>query len=175
MVCYKLQIIFAKHFLNQTPGLHLITDEIVAQSKSLLLHNSSELLSLSNWENFFPLSHTLLTPKILLIIKKNPAIANCPWCSQFGTLEHCLFECLSVKKACSLFERDNKSFLGPWSNCVWCFGALKCKLNLIVWVINFAIYKACLQVIDSHKESIYQVISSECGHYEYLFPVLSEL
>ncbi len=144
LVCYKLQTIFAKHFINETPGSHFVTDEIVAQSKSLLLHNLSKLLSLSNWEKFFHLmplsrgekemvfsqmlynckftkfqeinfkilSHTLLTSIILSIIKKNPTVANCPWCCQFGTLEHCLFECLYVKKAYSLFERDNKRFFG---------------------------------------------------------------
>ncbi len=56
MTCYRLQSIFSKYFLQSTPGSNQILDDLVQQSKSLLLNHGSEMLSLSKWERFF---HTM--------------------------------------------------------------------------------------------------------------------
>ncbi len=44
--------------------------------------------------NFKVLVRILVTPKV----KKNPVLANCPWCKGIGTLEHILLTCSNVHK-----------------------------------------------------------------------------
>lgn len=64
----------------------------------------------------------------------------------------------------------------PWSSCVWCFGALKSELNPNVWVVNFVIYKAMIQICEGYfVDSLYEFIHLECSNYEHLFTVLAEL
>ncbi len=94
--------------------------------------------------NFKMLSHILILPKVLSAVWKKPDLSHCPWCSGQGTLEHYLFSCIQVVKLRKKILRSNKELMLPWSNCVWCFGALKSKLNPIVWVVNFGIYKTML-------------------------------
>ncbi len=71
--------------------------------------------------------------------------------------------------------QDNINLFGDWSNCVWYFGAMKSKLNPIVWVINFAIYKGYLRALEGFQDNLYTLVSRECAQHEYIFPILSSI
>ncbi len=55
LVCYHLQNVFSKYLPLLVMGLHLVKEELLAQSKYLLLQNSSTMLLLSKWEIYFRL------------------------------------------------------------------------------------------------------------------------
>ncbi len=149
-----------------------------AESKMVFMHMIYKCKYTKFCEiNFKILACILVTLKILSHIHKNPSLAMCPWCSNVGTLEHCLglFTCHKVATVQNSLVQDNISLFGQWSNCFWCFGALKGALNPIIWVVNFAIYKGFLRASGGYKEDLLALIAREYSHYEYLFPVLSEL
>ncbi len=207
LTCYKLQSVFRKFFQNSVPSSETISDELVLQSKALLMESGTEMLSLSKWERFFqmmPLSKVecemvfmcmiakykytkfweinfkilariLLTLKMLACICKNLGLMKCPWCKTEGSLEHYLFACTYVQDLQCKVVQDNMALFGDWSDYVWCFGALKNKLNPILWVINFAIYKGYLRALEGYHDDLFTMVAGECAQHEYLFPILSDI
>ena len=55
LICYALQNKFSKFLGNTVFGLHIVLEELINQSKSLLCEHNSEMLSLTQWEVFFGL------------------------------------------------------------------------------------------------------------------------
>ncbi len=107
---------------------------------------------------------------------KKPKLNICLWCGGGGNLEHFLFSCREVKSVCDFILSKNSKLISPWSDCIWCFGALKTNLNLIVWVVNFAVYKAMINACeDNNLGQLKEVVNSECSKYEHLFPMLADL
>ncbi len=125
--------------------------------------------------NFKILVRILLTPKILAVVKSDPSLSACPWCTGLGTLEHMLLLCKTVTSAQKFLVLRNKNLMLPWKEHYWIFGTKKNSLNLIVWVTNFAIYKTYLQILNSHCDDLDTVIQSECTRYSKLFPILDSL
>ncbi len=39
-------------------------------------------------------------------------------------------------------------------------------------VVNFAIYKAMLRVVDGYKDNLEILVQSECARYSNIFPIL---
>ena len=138
---------------NMTNMLSLKNWELYLRLMSL---NSSELITVymqmlkdckfSKFReiNFKILAQILLMPKIIAAIKKDPNLALCKWCGFVGTLEHMLFECFEVWKARHDFVRDNRKLLGSWREKYWILSTKQANINQIIWVVNFAVYKAFL-------------------------------
>ncbi len=55
LVCYALQSKFSSFLSCITPGGYLVNENLLLQSKALLLDNSAEMLSLTKWEHCFSL------------------------------------------------------------------------------------------------------------------------
>ncbi len=55
LACYHLQNVFSQYLPSLVEGSHLVKEELIAQSKHLLLRNSSTKLSLSKWEIYLRL------------------------------------------------------------------------------------------------------------------------
>ncbi len=111
--------------------------------------------------NFKILVRILLMLKILSKMKKDLTLSSCPWCNNEGMLEHVMFACSEVRKNRKIIVEDNRDLLGPWSDCVWCFGSLTKQNHELVWVINFAMYKAVLHFLEGYRETLMSVIQSE--------------
>lgn len=112
---------------------------------------------------------------MISLVWKDASLDKCPWCNGVGSLEHCLFLCQCVDEMQHQIKRENSCLLTPWSQCIWCFGALQSELNPTVWVVNFTIYKGMLCALKGKNESLYVLVQSECSCYEYLFPILARL
>ena len=56
----------------------------------------------------------------------------------------------------------------------WIFGALN-LINQLIWVINFAKYKAFLKTTSGFRGTIYQVVKEEYSHFEKYYPQLTSL
>ncbi len=114
--------------------------------------------------NFKILSCILISLKILAAVCKNPDISCCPWCLGPSTLEHYLFSCTKIMNLRTWILKANQNLMLPWSNCVWCFGALKSRLNPVVWVVNFGIYKAMIRKCEGYVDALlYDFVRSECN------------
>ncbi len=125
--------------------------------------------------NFKILTHILVTPKILSMVKADQAIAVCHWYGAIGTLEHILLECPEVVKTRTCFVTDNSKILLKWKTKYWIFGTASAEINQIIWVVNFVIYKAVLRVLEGYNDDLRILVSSECVHYQELFPILTKI
>lgn len=125
--------------------------------------------------NFKILAWILLTPKILAAIKKDPNLAQYKWCGCVGTLKHILLEYSEVWKARQDFVRDNRKLLGSWREKYWILGTKQASVNQIIWVVNFAIYKAFLQSTEGFRDNILILIQSKYAWFANLFPILQDL
>ena len=205
LTCYHLQKVFSKYLNFWQLGISMINEDLLLQMKNLLRMESTTMLSLTKWEQFFQImslskvEHQMvfmrmlheckytkfweINFKILARILLTPKILSHMkqdmlkylWCRQEGTLEHMLFQCTYVTKVWKIFVEDNTALLGAWSPCVWCFGSIKWHNNPIIWIVNFAIYKSFLRAMDGYKDCLYTVVQSESMKYECVFPILSKL
>ncbi len=125
--------------------------------------------------NFKVLARILVTPKVLATIKKNPALANCPWCDGVGTLEHTLVTCSHVHKVRKMIWKYNKYLFSSWTRSSWIFGSSHCEPTTVAWVVNFMIYKAMLRAVDKYRDDLWLLVQSECAQYSTFFPVLQTL
>ena len=125
--------------------------------------------------NFKILACILLTPKILALLKPPVGTGVCFWCGDSGTLEHILLDCKFVQVARHSFVSDNTKILPKWKQKYWVLGTHSDTVNQMIWVVNFAIYKAMLHASSGIVEDLYQLIKSECAWYVSLFPILGEI
>ena len=92
-----------------------------------------------------------------------------------GTLKHILLEYSEVWKARQDFVRDNRKLLGSWREKYWILGTKQASVNQIIWVVNFAIYKAFLQSTEGFRDNILILIQSKYAWFANLFPILQDL
>ncbi len=109
------------------------------------------------------------------MVKADGTLAICHWCGATGTLEHVLLECPEVMKTRTCFVNDNSKILPKWKTKYWIFGMVSSEINQIIWVVNFVIYKAVLRALEGHKDVLWILVSSECAHYQELFPILAKI
>ena len=58
----------------------------------------------------------------------------------------------------------NCHLFGEWTGSNWILGASRTKINPVIWVLNFVIYKAMLRSFEGYNDDIIKLFESECGH-----------
>ncbi len=121
--------------------------------------------------NFKILSCILATPKIIAKVCNQDNLHWCAWCGHKCSLEHLLLECpvtVKVKKHLCLHKILPKD-PSPWA---WIFGSIKTDLNPVIWLVNFALYKAHLCVCDGSRLDLFKVVCLELSQYSSLLRIL---
>ena len=123
--------------------------------------------------NFKILAQILISPSLLALIRKNPALSFCTWCAGVANLEHILISCSHMKRFKNVFVTKNIKLLKKVpKDKHWIFGFKNSTYNLIAWVMNFAIYKIYLRACSSFCNNFEQRVSSEFVHFDKIFPIL---
>ncbi len=96
----------------------------------------------------------------------------CSWCGAEGSLEHILLHCPNTKY---LHDKICQNSPLPWKmkSKSWIFGLEKSALNTIIWISNFAIYKAYLAACDGFKSDYLVLFHGDALHYAPLYLILS--
>ncbi len=88
------------------------------------------------------------------------------FCTGVASLEHVLFECKLVRILRTNIVNNNRDLFTNWTWSHWVFGCTRKTTNILVWVINFAIYKAFLQASSGMKPELNLLIKSTLARYE---------
>ncbi len=115
----------------------------------------------------------MVTPKIIAKIKNNHSLQYCTWCRLIANIDH-ICECLFTISIRNVLVKWNK-LLWKLKLKDWIFGSRSETVNQIIWVVNFAIYKAHLQAIEGYHETLVDVVSSKTTIYGKVFPILDSI
>ncbi len=83
-------------------------------------------------------------------------------------------ECLFTISIQNVLVKQNK-LLWKLKLKDWIFGSRSATVNQIIWVVNFAIYKAHLHATEGYCETLADDVSSETAIYSKIFPILDSL
>ncbi len=93
------------------------------------------------WEvNFKILTRILAIPVVIVAVHKNPNLAKCHWCQERANIDHILLHCVYTKQV----RRSIIGALSEVSEESWVLGGVGSYYDQVIWVSNFAIYKAHL-------------------------------
>ena len=112
--------------------------------------------------NFKIIHWILATPAVISKVRGSPRLATCGWCGDYANIDHILLRCLEttalVDKVChatgmelTLIDRV--------------FGTL-CSGAPVVWILNFAIYKAHLIQCDETNIDIVEIFKHTAQLYQ---------
>ncbi len=90
----------------------------------------------------------LVTPTILSSIHKDPVLSICLFCGMRANIDHILLCCPYTTN----LHRIIMDKMGLVNQLTWIFGGAGKKWDPVIWVCNFAIYKAHLMC--SHSKSV---------------------
>ncbi len=93
------------------------------------------------------LTRILATPTVLSSIHKDPVLNVCSFCGMRVNIDHILLYCPYTTN----LHRIIMDKMGLVNQLTWIFGGAGKKWDLVIWVYNFAIYKAHLMC--SHGKS----------------------
>ena len=98
--------------------------------------------------NYKILTRILVIPAVLAAIYRNPALSRCGYCGGRANIEHILLECSSTQLLHCLVMIQ----IGQINPITWIFGGAGKQCDPVIWVCNFAIYKAHL--MHCHGKSV---------------------
>ena len=94
------------------------------------------------WEvNYKILTQILAKLVVIAAVHKNPILAKCHWCQDRANIDHILVHCVYTKH----LRRSIIGALGEVSEESWILGGAGSSYDQVIWVSNFAIYKAHLK------------------------------
>ncbi len=124
------------------------------------------------WEiNYKILAHILTMPVVVAATRKVAKLQWCVWCGEKASLSHVLLSCTETGTVHQWVH--NHTLLKSVSNTsIWIFGQKDKKLNPVIWVTNFAIYKSHLQALDGYVLPISEQLERELLRFQTIYPVL---
>ncbi len=103
-------------------------------------------------------------------MKKTPGW--CAWCDEEATLEHILLLCRYTQQAKT--HLHGKGLLPhKLKPAAWIFGHAQVTVNPVIWITNFAVYKAHLCACDHNIPDLFKLIVVELEKYSPLFGILT--
>ncbi len=94
------------------------------------------------WEvNFKILSRILATLVVIAAANKSPEMTWYKWCGDQVNIDYVLLHCLSTHCVHQYVE----AVLGEIPQDAWILGGAGLKIDQVIWVVNFSVYKAYLQ------------------------------
>ena len=119
--------------------------------------------------NFKILHCILATPALISKIRKDNTLAKCFWCGEEASIDHLFLKCpVSALVYDLVSSKCNPDLTLPQR----IFGIAQ-NTNPILWITNFAIYKAHLQGCEGIMVEPKIVFEQEAWKYKYLFNVLT--
>ncbi len=121
--------------------------------------------------NFKILHRILAIPALIVKIQGSNGLCSCQWCSEVANIDHILVHCVETNCIYSMLENVlDLSFL-KWERILGTYS----NRNPVLWVVNFAIYKAHIQWCEGVAMDLLDVVHGECDKYSSIFPILSNL
>ncbi len=110
------------------------------------------------WEvNYKILARILASPLVVALVRLKPNLKWCSWCGKRGSIDHILLqypETLQVHHWVQEHTPLNIPVIGKG----WILGTEDCHLNLIIWVVNFGVYKSHLEAMDGSLFSMLEQV-----------------
>ncbi len=120
--------------------------------------------------NFKILHRILAVPLVVAGAHKQPNLSECAWCGERASIDHILLTCSQSNQlyAWVSLRLDQK------------FSLVQCifsgtNVDLVIWVTNFAIYKAHLMAVDGLGTNLFSVAIDLFHLYKSHFPCLDVL
>ncbi len=113
----------------------------------------------------------LATPALISKIRKDKNISKYLWCGGLANIDHIFLVCPASALVYDLVSSKYNTDLTPTQRI---FGAAH-HVNLVLWVANFAIYKAHLQGCEGIVVTPKVVFQNEVRKYKQLFNVLTNV
>ncbi len=109
--------------------------------------------------------HILAIPAVISKVHKVPMLALCRWCGAYANINHILLECQATNK---LYDVITEKLDKEITLADRIFGTVK-GIALVLWITNFAIYKAHLMATDGNISALETVLRGvvDVYHREY--------
>ncbi len=198
LLCMALQKIFSTR-LGCLPSDRVFLTHLALGSKKLLTVQRQFLVSLMGWEvalrspitfeeqqkafywmlkhcrvskfyeiNFKILHCILATPQLIAHIKGSKGLQWDHWCGEVANINHILLNYTETNKVCDWVSDKIRAEI-PKRNCIL---GQSPSVDLIIWVVNFAIYKTHLQWCEGIATELLEGVMHECAQYSEIFPAL---
>ena len=121
--------------------------------------------------NFKIIHRILATPVLISRVRKCPQLAKCWWCGGLANIDHILIDCPQIILLLDFIKSKIDLPLMPRDRV---FGILGMDA-LIVWLVNFAIYKAHLMAVEGLSPDMLQVLHEIVKLYQHNFDCVQPL
>ncbi len=189
LLCMALQKIFSTR-LGYLPSDRVFPTYLVSGSKKLLTLQRHFVISLTAWEvalgslitfeeqqrafhqmlknckvskfheiNFKILHHILATPQLIAHIRGSKGLQWCHLCGEMANINHILLDCTETNKVYDWISDKTKINIPKRS---YILGQSP-GVDLIIWVVNFAIYKTHLQWCEGIATELLEGVKHECA------------
>ncbi len=104
--------------------------------------------------NFKIIHRILATPAVVSKVRHSASLANCHWCGTYANIDHILLECSHTNDLYCWVQEHLDLQIDPIDRV---FG-INQSSALVIWVVNFAVYKVHLMALDGHCVQLLSVL-----------------
>ncbi len=192
LLCSALQCLYT----NQLGGLkstRTFPEYLEHTTKKLLQIQCQKIISLSNWYlvlqsqlawddcmklfkhnlqkcrinkfqevNFKIIHRILATLAVISKVRGSPVLATCGWCGEYANIDHILLTC---PETIALVDKVHHTTGMELTLIDRVFGTL-CSCALVMWLLNFAIYKTHLICCDGTNIDMVEVFKQTAQLYQ---------
>ncbi len=113
----------------------------------------------------------LAIPAVISKVYKVPMLAFCGWCGAYANINHIFLECQATNKLYDMITEKLDKEITPADRI---FRTVK-GIALVLWITNFAIYKAHLMAMDGHVGALEMVLKGIANLYHREYDCLEVL